>query len=116
MFTWLQALQTGNEGIQASIVEGIDQPGQQFMEKSFATAIGKASVAMDAAHRKCFVIRVVERSPNDAQLLSDFEKAPLNRGVQSLAIQQTSASASRWFDSLVEELQVDTSKLGATEE
>ena len=28
MFTWLQPVLTGNEGIQPSMVEGIDQPGQ----------------------------------------------------------------------------------------
>jgi hypothetical protein len=116
MFTWLQPMLTGNEGIQPSMVEGIDQPGQAFMEKCFSTPIGKATVAMDAAQQKCFVIRVVERNPSDEQLLADFEKAPLNRGVVSLAIQQTSASASRWFDSLVEELGVDMSKLSISEE
>lgn len=116
MFTWLQPMLTGNEGIQPSMVEGIDQSGQLFMEKSFSTPIGKASVAMDAAQQKCFVIRVVERSPSDEQLLADFEKAPLNRGVISLAVQQTSASASRWFDSLVEEMNVDMSKLASNEE
>jgi hypothetical protein len=71
---------------------------------------------MDAAQQKCFVIRVLERSPSDEQLLAEFEKAPLNRGVVSLALQQASASASRWFDSLVEELEVDLSKLSSTEE
>jgi hypothetical protein len=116
MFTWLQPMLTGNEGIQPSMVEGIDQAGQAFMEKSFSTPIGKAAVAMDAAQMKCFVIRVVERNPNDEQLLTEFEKAPLSRGVQSLAIQQTSASASRWFDSLVEELDVDMSKLSTNPE
>ena len=64
------------------------------MERSFTTPIGKAAVAMDAAQQKCFVIRVLERSPSEEQLLEEFEKAPLNRGVMSLSMQQTSASAS----------------------
>jgi hypothetical protein len=55
MFTWLQPMLTGNEGIQPSMVEGIDQPGQTFLEKSFSTPIGKAAVALDAAGRLAFL-------------------------------------------------------------
>ena len=111
MFTWLQPMLTQNDGIQLAMIEGIDQAGQAFMEKSFSTPIGKAAAAMDASQQKCFVIRVIERNPSDEQLRADFEKAPMSRGVVSLAMQQTEISARRWFDSLIEEMNLDTSNL-----
>lgn len=111
-FTYLQPMNNSNEGIQLSQVEGIEFPGQAFLDRAFATPLGKASFALDGVQQKCFVIRVLERTPSDAELLLQFERAPLNRGVQSLAREQTSVSVSRWFDSLVREMDVDLSKLG----
>ncbi len=111
-FTYLQPMSNGNDGGQLSVVDQIALPGQAFMDKAFTTPNGKASVALDATQQKCFVIRVLERTPSDEEMLRDFERAPMNRGVQSLASQQVQMSASRWFDSLIRDMNLDMSKLG----
>ena len=115
-FTYLQPMNTGNEGIQLSVIEGIVLPGQVFMDKAFTTPAGKASIALDVTQQKCFVIRVLERTPSDEQLLPEFERVPLTPGVRSLATQQVSLSATRWFDSLIREMDLDLSKLGPVDD
>ncbi|MDZ4847784.1 MAG: hypothetical protein SGI77_00685 [Pirellulaceae bacterium] len=115
-FTWLRPILSANDGIQLSMIEGIDQAGQVFMEKAFTTPLGKSAIAMDDSQQKCFVIRVLERTPSDEQLRAEFEKAPLSGGVRSLAMQQTSLSASRWFESVLKDMAIDTSNLTTVEE
>lgn len=110
-FTWLQPMFTGTEGIQLSTVEGIDVPSQAFMEKAFTTPVGKAAVAMDAPEKRCYVIRVVERTPDIETLRADFERSPLNRNVMSLASQQSAMQSQSWLRGLIDALEIDASKL-----
>lgn len=110
-FTWLQPIFTGNEGIQLATVEGIEMPSQLFMEKLFSTAAGKTTVVFDSPEKKCYIVKVVERSPSMEELRAQFERSPLNRGVSSLAQQQSSINAGKWFERMIEDLNVDASKL-----
>lgn len=112
-FTWLQPVMTGNEGIQLGMVQGINDPGPTFMEKVFTTPVGKATVALDAAQQKCFVIRVVERTPKDDELLTEFQSAPLTRGPLSLGYEQANQTVVQWFESLARDIGLDASKLPA---
>jgi len=110
-FTWLLPMMTGTEGAQLSTVEGIDLPGQAFMEKVFSAPAGKSVVAFDSPRKKCFVIRVVERLPTDDDLRLQFERSPLNRGASSLASQQSMNLVRGWFASLRESIGLETRQL-----
>ena len=110
-FTWLLPMMTGTEGAQLSSVEGIDLPGQGFMEQVFTGPVGKAVVAFDSPRNKSFVVRVVERLPTDDDLRIQFERSPLNRGVSSLANQQSMNMVRGWFSSLLDSIGLETRQL-----
>jgi hypothetical protein len=110
-FTWLLPMMSGGEGAQLSTVDGIDLPGQAFMESVFSGPVGNAVVAFDAPRKKSFVIRIVERLPNDDDLRIQFERSPMNRGVSSLANQQSVNLVRGWFASLLDSMGLETRQL-----
>jgi hypothetical protein len=114
-FTWLLPMMSGGEGTQLSSVDGIDLPGQAFMEAVFNNPVGKAVVAFDAPRKKSFVIRIVDRLPNDDDLRIQFERSPLNRGVSSLANQQSVNLVRGWFASLLDSMGLETRQLEGLE-
>jgi hypothetical protein len=114
-FTWLLPMMSGGEGAQLSSVDGVDLPGQAFMEKVFTGPVGQAVVAFDAPRKKSFVIRIVERLPNDDDLKIQFERSPLNRGVSSLANQQSVNLVRGWFASLLDSMGLETRQLEGLE-
>jgi hypothetical protein len=114
-FTWLLPMMSGGEGTQLSSVDGIDLPGQAFMEAVFSNPVGKAVVAFDAPRKKSFVIRIVDRLPNDDDLRIQFERSPLNRGVSSLANQQSVNLVRGWFASLLDSMGLETRQLEGLE-
>jgi hypothetical protein len=110
-FTWLQMpmMQGGTPGL--SQIEGIFQPGAVLMERVFTTPVGKATYALDEAQQKCFVMRVVERTPSEQELLTAFERAPSNMGAQVLAGAESMTSYGGFFRSISEEVGLDMSRL-----
>lgn len=114
-FTWLLPMMSGGEGAQLSSVDGIDLPGQAFMESVFSGPVGNAVVAFDAPRKKSFVIRIVERLPNDDDLRIQFERSPMNRGVSSLANQQSVNLVRGWFASLLDSMGLETRQLESLE-
>jgi hypothetical protein len=110
-FTWLQMpmMQGGTPGL--SQIEGIFQPGAVLMERVFTTPVGKATYALDEAQQKCFVMRVVERTPSEQELLTAFERAPSNMGAQVLAGAESMTSYGGFFRSISEEVGLDMTRL-----
>ncbi len=111
MFTWMQPAFRPGEAATLSNIEGIVNAGGAIMEKVFESPVGKATFAFDDRQKKCFVIRVVERAPNDEELQQKFQSSPRNEATDSLAFQQAREVAAGWFQSLQNSVGVDFSNL-----
>lgn len=101
-FTWLNPLMDFN--IQLSNVENLKPLDDSFMEKVFAAAPGTTLVASDAAKTIYYVVKVLEFSPSDEDLMLSFSTAPNTSGVQNASNQESSDLMSSWFSTVKKQL------------
>jgi hypothetical protein len=111
-FTWLRpAMMQGGGGPELAEIEGVFRPGAALVERCFTTPVGKSSYAFDEVQEKCFVIKVVERTPSEEDLYAAFERAPLSQGAQQLASVESMVSFGGFFRNISREANLDLSKL-----
>jgi len=101
-FTWLNPLMDFN--IQLSNVENLKPLDNVFMEKVFAAAPGTTLVASDAAKTIYYVVKVLEFSPSDEDLMLSFSTAPNTSGVQNASNQESSDLIGSWFSTIQKQL------------
>jgi hypothetical protein len=80
-FTWLTLanvpaeLPTGEPPqLRPGQVEGVEMAGLEFMQAVFSLGPGQLDVALNQPQTAAYVVRMVELSPPDAQLLKQFEE------------------------------------------
>ncbi|HAC91746.1 MAG TPA: hypothetical protein DCF63_14135 [Planctomycetaceae bacterium] len=102
-FTWLTRM--GN-GIVPTTVASLDQVGNEFMRKVFATEVDKIDVAPNNAKSVYYVFRVMEKSPDTAELRNRFQAAPTKQGPTSIANMEQSDAGRIWISQVIKDLNV----------
>jgi hypothetical protein len=102
-FTWLTRM--GN-GIVPTTVASLDQVGNEFMQKVFATEVGKIDVAPNNAKSVYYVFRVMEKSPDTAELQNRFQADPTKQGPTSIANMEQSDAGRIWISQVIKDLNV----------
>jgi hypothetical protein len=98
MFTWLQPPFRSGDLPGLSNIDGIVQPGPNFMERVFIGKIGQAVVALDEPQQKAWVIRILERGPSEEELLTKFQSSPgTDDATRMLGQAQAQAMAQGWL-------------------
>jgi hypothetical protein len=90
--------------IQLSNVENLKPLDNEFMDKVFAAAPGTTLVAPDAAKEIYYVVKVLEFSPSDEDLMLSFSAAPNTRGVQNVSNLESSSLIRSWFSAVQKQL------------
>lgn len=102
-FTWLTRM--GN-GIVPTTVANLDQVGDEFMQQVFATEVGKIAVAPNSPKSVYYVFRVMEKSPDTAELRKRFEADPTKQGPTSIANMEQSDAGRIWISQVIKDLNV----------
>lgn len=98
-FSWFNPLMADFD-IQLSNVESLKPLDNDFMEKVFAAQPGTTLVAPDAAKEIYYVIKVLEFSPSDEDLMLGFANAPTTSGVQNVSNMESSSLIRNWFSTI----------------
>jgi hypothetical protein len=98
-FSWFNPLMADFD-IQLSNVENLKPLDNDFMEKVFAAQPGTTLVAPDAAKEIYYVIKVLEFSPSDEDLMLGFANAPTTSGVQNVSNMESSSLIRNWFSTI----------------
>jgi hypothetical protein len=93
-------------GIVPTTVASLDQVGNEFMQKVFATEVGKIDVAPNNAKSVYYVFRVMEKSPDTAELQNRFQADPTKQGPTSIANMEQSDAGRIWISQVIKDLNV----------
>jgi hypothetical protein len=102
-FSWFNPLMADFD-IQLSSVESLKPLDDEFMEKIFSAKPGTALVAPDAAREIYYVVKVLEFSPSDEDLMLSFSNAPNTSGVQNVSNMESSSLIRNWFSAIQKQL------------
>ncbi|MFM8571323.1 MAG: hypothetical protein ACKOAU_06975 [Pirellula sp.] len=102
-FSWFNPLMADFD-IQLSSIENLKPVNQEFMEKIFAAQPGTTLVTSDAAKEIYYVVKVLEFSPSNEDLMLSFSTAPNTSGVQNVSNLESSTSIRNWFSTLQKQL------------
>ncbi len=108
-FTWLQPPRASQ--VMTSIIDQIGPVTNDFMAAVTKTEIGKATQAASVNKDRFFAIKVIERTPDEAELLQKFASNPLNQSSQALAGAQMGMMRASWFENFRDEMKLDMSGL-----
>ncbi len=115
-FTWLQPPSFFSREITTSLIDDIGEVDNEFMATAFNTKPGDYTIAPSINRDRYFVLKAVERTPNDAELLQKFAGNAMNPASQTLAIAQVQATMADSINSVTKRLQLDMSALSADAE
>lgn len=103
-FTWYQPSFSPGEAPMLGTVEGIPDAGSVFLERVCSGKVGSTVVSFDELQQKCFVIRIIERTPTVEELQNQFLSSPRTGAAESLAQQDTQMTAAGWFRNIANEV------------
>ena len=102
-FSWFNPLMADFD-IQLSNVENLKPLDNEFMEKVFAAEPGTTLVASDAAKEIYYVVKVLDFSPSEEDLMLSFSAAPNTGGVQNVSNMESSSLIRSWFSTVQKQL------------
>lgn len=102
-FSWFNPLMADFD-IQLSNVENLKPLDNDFMEKVFAAEPGTTLVASDAAKEIYYVVKVLDFSPSEEDLMLSFSAAPNTGGVQNVSNMESSSLIRSWFSTVQKQL------------
>ena len=102
-FSWFNPLMADFD-IQLSNVENLKPLDNDFMEKVFAAEPGTTLVASDAAKEIFYVVKVLDFSPSEEDLMLSFSAAPNTGGVQNVSNMESSSLIRSWFSTVQKQL------------
>ncbi len=102
-FSWFNPLMADFD-IQLSNVENLKPLDNEFMEKVFAAEPGTTLVASDAAKEIFYVVKVLDFSPSEEDLMLSFSAAPNTGGVQNVSNMESSSLIRSWFSTVQKQL------------
>ena len=102
-FSWFNPLMADFD-IQLSNVENLKPLDNEFMEKVFAAEPGTTLVASDAAKEIYYVVKVLDFSPSEEDLMLSFSAAPNTGGVQNISNMESSSLIRSWFSTVQKQL------------
>jgi hypothetical protein len=102
-FSWFNPLMADFD-IQLSNVENLKPLDNDFMEKVFAAEPGTTLVASDAAKEIYYVVKVLDFSPSEENLMLSFSAAPNTGGVQNVSNMESSSLIRSWFSTVQKQL------------
>lgn len=102
-FTWFNPLMADFD-IQLSDVENLKPLDNEFMDKVFAAEPGTTLVAPDAAKEIYYVVKVLDFSPSQEDLMLSFSAAPNTTGVQNISNMESSSLIRSWFSTVQKKL------------
>ena len=102
-FSWFNPLMADFD-IQLSNVENLKPLDNDFMEKVFAAEPGTTLVASDAAKEIYYVVKVLDFSPSEEDLMLSFSAAPNTGGVQNVSNMESSSLIRSWFSAVQKQL------------
>ena len=79
-----------------SQVEGVDMAGQSFMQAVFGLTPGRVAAAMNQPQTSAYVIRLIELTPPDAQLLKEFQEQNSFLRYASVVLEEQQAIERTW--------------------
>ncbi len=92
---------------QMSPVDQIDSAGASFVTKVFSMTPGQVSVAANQPQSIYYVIRLVEKLPNETELRTMFERMPVQPDTRNLGFREIQPIFSDWVESIEKDLQVE---------
>ena len=102
-FSWFNPLMADFD-IQLSNVENLKPLDNDFMDKVFAAESGTTLVASDAAKEIYYVVKVLDFSPSEEDLMLSFSAAPNTGGVQNVSNMESSSLIRSWFSTVQKQL------------
>jgi hypothetical protein len=103
-FTWFNPMFARMESrMQLSTVELLQPVDNRFMEAVFACKPGDTTFAPDTNKTICYVVKVVEMTPDIDSLLERFAAAPLE-GVATVSRIESDNAIQPWFQNLQKQL------------
>lgn len=103
-FSWMSPPQELFASPQVTFVQGLDNVGQEFMQRVFTSPAGQVTVAPNQALSLYYVVRVAELSPPLDELRKNFETS---RGrARQLAFPEREQMFSEWYQNIERSMNV----------
>lgn len=102
-FSWITRMGDYN---MPTNVNKLEQVGNEFMQAVFNAKPGSVTVAPTGNKSIYYVVRVVDYSPDEAELQQRFNADPDKRGPLSIAQEESNQLVQDWYQNLYEELGV----------
>ncbi len=98
-FTWMQSFNM-RQAPNVSNLPSLDRAGEEFMKNVFATASGQYAVAPNETESVFYVVKVLERKPDEATLRQAFMNATSRLPTQPLTESEYLNLRSSWLSDL----------------
>jgi len=102
-FSWITRMGDYN---MPTNVNKLEQVGNEFMQAVFAAQPGSVTVAPTENKSIYYVVRIVDFSPDEADLQQRFNADPDKRGPLSIAQEESNQLVQDWYQNLYDELGV----------
>jgi hypothetical protein len=99
-FTWMSAgfTPSGMRPPALSYVDGVESPGNEFMEAVFAMNAGDVGVAVNQPQTHVYVVRLISETPSEEELSEQFLQTGTSFDILQLASQDGQQQVRRWFE------------------
>lgn len=88
-------------------VEQVDNAGAAFIKKVFDLKPGQIGVASNNPQTTYYVVRLVEKTPDESSLHDQFAKMPTLPDARNIGMQEITPILQEWIDTVEKDLQVE---------